>query len=117
MNIFYYTGGEKKLGLWPPLINYPFFDNQTRNQKFPFRTLIVISSIIIQLFVSFITKSIFTQYNTGDGNHKKTYCPKCCDFLGIYSLSGKKGSKKQSSVAQSSSGAALILDDSAITQV
>ncbi|XP_057339121.1 uncharacterized protein LOC130676701 isoform X2 [Microplitis mediator] len=114
------AGGEKKLGLWPPLIYYPFFDQQTRVQKFPFRTVTVISSIIIQLFVSFITKRIFGNgkgtNKDGNTNERKICWLKYCDFLGVYYLSGKKGSKKQSCVAQSSSGAALVLDDSAITQ-
>lgn len=109
------------MGLWPPLIYYPFFDQQTRVQKFPFRTVAVISSIIIQLFVSFITKRIFGNGNgtskDGNTNERKLCWLKYCDFLGVYYLSGKKGSKKQSCVAQSSSGAALVLDDSAITQV
>ncbi|XP_034949642.1 high affinity choline transporter 1-like [Chelonus insularis] len=97
------AGGEKGVGL-PPLIYYPFFDHRTQTQKFPIRTTAMILSVITQLIVSFITRKIF------DGT---TCCPRHCDFLGIYA-SGK--SKEQSSVAQSSSGAALLLIDSVMTE-
>lgn len=95
------SAGEKYFGI-PAIIQYPNYDYKNNIQKFPFRTTAMLSSIIIQLIVSFITKSIFGG---------KTCCPRCCDFLGVYTP-GK--SKEQNGVAQSNSGAALLLIDSAL---
>ncbi|KAK0088463.1 hypothetical protein PV325_011992 [Microctonus aethiopoides] len=99
-----HEGGEKELGL-PPLIHFPYFDHRTQVQKFPFRTAVMATSVLIQLTVSFFTRNIFGG---------STCCPRCCDFLGIYS-SGKS-KEHQSGVAQSNSGAALLLIDSAIIE-
>ncbi|XP_015119726.1 high-affinity choline transporter 1 [Diachasma alloeum] len=94
-------GGETALGL-PPLIRYPYFDPRTQSQKFPFRTTAMLSAIVGSLLVSSITRGLF-----GAG---RDTCPRCCDFLGIYTTS----KSKEQGVAQSSSGAALLLIDSAM---
>lgn len=88
------TGGEKGLGI-RPLLEYPFYDAKTHNQKFPFRTAIMIIALFTQLLTSFLTRNLLG----------KGYFPQCCDVLNIYSP-GK--SKNPTGVMQSSSGAALM---------
>ncbi|NP_001301094.1 high-affinity choline transporter 1-like [Limulus polyphemus] len=50
-------GGESILGL-EPVIHYPFF-SETSGQRFPFRTLSMLASLITLLAISGITKWIF----------------------------------------------------------
>ncbi|XP_015590322.1 high-affinity choline transporter 1 [Cephus cinctus] len=88
------SGGEKGLGL-PPLIEYPFYDMHTQTQKFPFRTVAMLTGLVVQLVVSFFTRNLLG----------KGYFPRCCDILGVYS---PRKSKDPAGVVQSSSGAALI---------
>lgn len=94
------SGGERGLGI-RPLIKYPFYDTKTRTQKFPFRTAVMIIALFIQLFTSFLARTLLG----------KGYLPQCCDVLNIYSP-GK--SKESSGVMQSSSGAALMDSSSVI---
>jgi high affinity choline transporter 7 len=51
-------GGEQLLKL-PAVIHFPFYDQESGEQRFPFRTFLMLASIIIQLSVSAIAKSIF----------------------------------------------------------
>ncbi|XP_012276266.1 high affinity choline transporter 1 [Orussus abietinus] len=90
------AGGEKSLGI-PTLIEFPFYDHESKMQKFPFRTCIMIGALLTQLLVSTFTRNVL-----GRG-----YLPKCTDVLGIYS-SGIP--KDRTGVIQSSSGAALLDD-------
>ncbi|XP_043473205.1 high-affinity choline transporter 1-like [Leptopilina heterotoma] len=77
------AAGEKSVGI-PVFIEYPFFDRNTNTQRFPYRTTAMISGLLMQLVVSFITKL----------------------FLKDDYSSGK--SKNQTGVVLSNSGAALI---------
>ena len=47
-------GGEKMIGL-PALIKYPFYEEATETQLFPFRTMSMILSMISLLGVSHLT--------------------------------------------------------------
>ncbi|GIY47621.1 high-affinity choline transporter 1 [Caerostris darwini] len=51
-------GGEEIVGL-PPLIKYPFYREETREQLFPFRTLAMLTSLATLLFVSRGSKWLF----------------------------------------------------------
>lgn len=95
------AGGEKGLGI-PALIEYPFYDEETQTQKFPFRTAAMIAALLTQIITSFFTRNLLG----------KGYFPRCCDVLSVYSP-GK--SKDQSGVVQSSSGAALM-DSSSVNK-
>lgn len=55
---FWNLGGEQLLNL-PAIINFPFYDEVTREQRFPFRTFLMLASIVIQLMVSIVAKNIF----------------------------------------------------------
>ena len=41
------------------MIHFPFYDVETGEQRFPFRTFLMLASIVIQLSVSVIAKSVF----------------------------------------------------------
>ena len=43
----------------PAVIHFPFYDEETGEQRFPFRTFLMLASIVIQLSVSVIAKRIF----------------------------------------------------------
>jgi len=49
------SGGEAILGL-PPLIKYPGYDEETKEQMFPFRTMAMLLSLITLVSVSWWTK-------------------------------------------------------------
>ncbi|KAK8767933.1 hypothetical protein V5799_005286 [Amblyomma americanum] len=51
--------GEKALSL-PPLIPYPYYDEQTGRQLFPVRTFTMLASLIILLAVSHLSTWLFT---------------------------------------------------------
>lgn len=51
-------GGETVIGL-PPFIKYPFFDEQSNKQAFPFRTLAMAVSLITLIAVSYMFKLLF----------------------------------------------------------
>ncbi|KAB7497316.1 High-affinity choline transporter 1 [Armadillidium nasatum] len=55
---FRVSGGESIIGI-PPLIKYPFFDEETQVQRFPFRTFAMVLSALTIIFVSMFTKWIF----------------------------------------------------------
>ncbi|XP_046633589.1 high-affinity choline transporter 1-like isoform X1 [Daphnia pulicaria] len=50
--------GEQLLNL-PAVIHFPFYDEEVGEQRFPFRTFLMLASIIIQLSVSVIARRIF----------------------------------------------------------
>ncbi|XP_016985161.1 high-affinity choline transporter 1 [Drosophila rhopaloa] len=52
------SGGEAILGL-PPLIKYPGYDEETKEQMFPFRTMAMLLSLITLVSVSWWTKMMF----------------------------------------------------------
>lgn len=54
------SGGEQLLNL-PAVIHFPFFDEENGEQRFPFRTFLMLISIVIQLIVSIIAWRIFSQ--------------------------------------------------------
>lgn len=92
------SGGEKSLGI-PVFVEYPYYDVRTHTQKFPFRSLAMLGSILVQLIVSFFTRNLL-----GEG-----FFPRCCDVLDVYApgnLQSKNGAN--GGVVQSTSGAALI---------
>lgn len=43
----------------PAVIHFPFYDEENGEQRFPFRTFLMLASIVIQLVVSIIAKRIF----------------------------------------------------------
>ena len=51
-------GGEKLLSL-PAVIHFPFYDEESKEQLFPFRTFLMLSSVVVQLVVSGVAKSLF----------------------------------------------------------
>lgn len=55
---FIFLGGEQLLNL-PAVIHFPFYDEEAGEQRFPFRTFLMLASIIIQLSVSVIARRIF----------------------------------------------------------
>lgn len=54
----HFLGGEQLLNL-PAVIHFPFYDEEVGEQRFPFRTFLMLASIIIQLSVSVIARRIF----------------------------------------------------------
>jgi len=52
-------GGEAILKV-PPIIKYPYFDEVTQTQLFPFRTLAMLISFIVLFLVSWVAKHAFT---------------------------------------------------------
>ena len=55
---FRLAGGEESLGI-PILIKYPFFDEKTNSQLFPFKTLCMLISLSTIIVVSLATKNLF----------------------------------------------------------
>jgi len=49
------SGGEAILGL-APLIKYPGYDEETKEQMFPFRTMAMLLSLVTLISVSWWTK-------------------------------------------------------------
>lgn len=64
-------GGEELLGL-PTVIQFPFYSNG--QQQIPFRTIIMVLTLVVHLGVSFITEQCFT----------KGWLPPKFDFLHCY---------------------------------
>ena len=56
--VWFILGGEQLLNL-PAVIHFPFFNEESGEQLFPFRTFLMLASIVIQLVVSIIARSIF----------------------------------------------------------
>ena len=56
--LFRLLGGEPLIHL-DPVIEYPWYDAENKIQRFPFRTLSMILSFAVVIFVSLITKFIF----------------------------------------------------------
>lgn len=52
------AGGEPYIGV-PPTIYYPFFDEATGEQNFPFRSVAMLVSLTSLIIVSAIAKGIF----------------------------------------------------------
>ena len=67
-------GGEDKIGLHPPLIKYPYY-NDTDGQLFPFRTLSMLVSFASIIAVSYSLKYLF----------EKGILPASLDFLHCFS--------------------------------
>lgn len=55
---FRLAGGETSLKI-PVLIKYPFFDEESNSQLFPFKTLCMLISLSTIMLVSIVTKKIF----------------------------------------------------------
>ncbi|XP_071529907.1 high-affinity choline transporter 1-like [Panulirus ornatus] len=53
-------GGEPYIGV-PPTIHYPFFDETTGQQNFPFRTVAMLVSLSSLILFSAIAKALFTR--------------------------------------------------------
>lgn len=53
-------GGEQLLNL-PAVLKFPFYDEETLEQRFPFRTFLMLASIVLQLIVSAVAKNVFVQ--------------------------------------------------------
>ena len=53
------AGGEPYIGV-PATIHYPFYDETTGQQNFPFRTVAMLVSLSSLIIVSAIAKAIFT---------------------------------------------------------
>lgn len=90
-----FSGGEKTLGI-PVFVEYPFYDSRTHTQKFPFRSMAMLGSIVAQLVVSFITRNLLG------------VLPRCCDVLDVYTPGNLQAKSANGGVPQSTSGAALI---------
>ncbi|XP_067009291.1 high-affinity choline transporter 1-like [Anabrus simplex] len=67
-------GGEEGLGL-PPLIRYPMYNEETGDQKFPFRTFAMLGSLVSHLLVSGVTNHLFMN---------RVIDPARWDILGIF---------------------------------
>ena len=67
---FRLTGGESLLHL-PALIKYPYFDEATSTQLFPFKTMSMLLSLVTLVSVSYLTKFIF----------ENGVLPECYDFM------------------------------------
>ncbi|XP_032780795.2 high-affinity choline transporter 1 isoform X1 [Daphnia magna] len=52
--------GEQLLNL-PAVLKFPFYDEETLEQRFPFRTFLMLASIVLQLIVSAVAKNVFVQ--------------------------------------------------------
>lgn len=52
------TGGEPYIGV-PATIHYPFYDEATGQQNFPFRTVAMLVSLFTLIIVSAIAKALF----------------------------------------------------------
>lgn len=44
----------------PAVLHFPFFDEETGEQRFPFRSFLMLASIVIQLVVSLVARAIFS---------------------------------------------------------
>lgn len=53
-------GGESAIG-FPALIKYPYYDEENKEQLFPFKTLSMIVSFLTIISVSYLTKYLFTK--------------------------------------------------------
>lgn len=52
------SGGEPLIGL-PAMIHYPWYNEETQTQMFPFRTMAMLVSLITLIVVSYATRVIF----------------------------------------------------------
>ncbi|XP_035692943.1 high-affinity choline transporter 1-like [Branchiostoma floridae] len=86
-------GGETIIGL-PPAIKYPFFEESTNTQLFPFRTLAMLCSFITILLVSFITERLF----------KGEVIPMKYDIAGCYSPDRAQNGPMATEVAMDNAG-------------
>ena len=51
-------GGESKIGL-PLFIKYPYYDEETEEQLFPFRTLAMVASFVTIIIVPYLLVFLF----------------------------------------------------------
>eukprot|EP00058_Branchiostoma_floridae_P017811 XP_002603300.1 hypothetical protein BRAFLDRAFT_119704 [Branchiostoma floridae] len=86
-------GGETIIGL-PPAIKYPYFEESTNTQLFPFRTLAMLCSFITILLVSFITERLF----------QGEVIPMKYDIAGCYSPDRAQNGPKATEVAMNDAG-------------
>ncbi|XP_035824791.1 high-affinity choline transporter 1 [Aplysia californica] len=70
---FRFMGGESTLGI-PAAIKYPWYDEDTGTQLFPFRTLSMLISLFTLICVSYFTDFLF----------KSKYLPLDMDFYGCF---------------------------------
>ncbi|CAH1244555.1 SLC5A7 [Branchiostoma lanceolatum] len=86
-------GGETIIGL-PPAIKYPFFEESSNTQLFPFRTLAMLCSFATILLVSLITERLF----------KGEVVPLKYDIAGCYSPDRAQNGPKATDVAMNDAG-------------
>ena len=74
-----FLSGDDSIGL-PAVIKYPFFDELKNRQNFPWKTMLVIISVIIHIVISALT-SLWV---------KQGCMAECCDALGSKELDEKQ---------------------------
>ena len=58
INIYYFPGGEKGLDI-PAVMKFPYYDEETRTQKIPFKTICMLCSLITHMIVSKLANTLF----------------------------------------------------------